>query len=142
MSQTVVVDASLAAMWAVPEAHSDRALALVDRWAKTATRLVAPCLFLAEVTNALYKRVVRGEFDLGTAQAALRVILQFGIEIREEAGLQARAMDLAHQLRLPAVYDPQYLALAEHHECELWTGDRRFFDAAKQTFSWVKWVGE
>lgn len=53
MSATVVIDASLATMWAVPEPHSEQALTLAGQWAETATRLLAPCLLVAEVTNAL-----------------------------------------------------------------------------------------
>jgi len=142
MSDTVVIDASLAAMWVVPEAYSDQALALADEWAKAPTRLLAPCLVLAEVANALYRRAARQEVTLSTAQTALGVFLQFGIEVREEPGLQAQAMELAHQLKLPTVYDCQYLALAERHQCDLWTGDHQFYNAANQAFPRVKWIGE
>jgi predicted nucleic acid-binding protein len=93
------------------------------------------------VTNALYKRIVRGEVDLDTAQAALAIVLGFGIEIREEPGLQSQAMTLAQQLRRPSTYDCQYLALAEYHGCEFWTGDQRFYNAVKRTFPRVKWIG-
>jgi predicted nucleic acid-binding protein len=142
MKNAVVIDASLAVMWVVPERHSPQALAAAERWAETRTRLLAPCLLLAELTNALYKRVVREEVALETAQAALRIILGFDIEIREEPGLQARAMRLAHRLRQPAAYDGQYLALAEHHQCELWTGDLRLHAAAVSTLPRVRWIGE
>lgn len=142
MSGMVVVDASMAAMWAVPEPYSAQALALADRWARAVTRILAPCLLLAEVTNAFYKRVLRREMDLATAQKALEVIYGFSIEIREEPGLQARAMELAHRLQQPTTYDCQYLALAEYYGCDLWTGDRRLFNTAKRPFPWVKWVGE
>lgn len=141
MSERVVIDASLAAMWAVPEPYSERALTLAGQWAQAGTRLLAPCLLLAEVTNALYKRIVRGELDLDRAQAALKVILGFAIEIREEAGLPARAMALAHELRRPTTYDCHYLALAQHYHCELWTGDQRFSNAVKPAIPWVKWIG-
>lgn len=141
MSGTVVIDASLAAMWAVPEPYSGQAIARAEQWAQTGTRLLAPCLLLAEVTNALYKRIVRGELDLPTAQTALEIILAFSIEIREEPGLQARAMALAHQLRRPTTYDCHYLALAEQYQCELWTGDQRFYNAVRHMIPWVKWIG-
>lgn len=141
MRAMVVIDASLAAMWALPEPYSERALALAGRWARAKTRLVAPCLLLAEVTNALYRRVVRKEVPLSTAKAALEVILRFGIEIREEPGLQARAMELAHDLKQPHTYDCQYLALAERYRCDLWTGDHRFSDAVERAVPRVKWVG-
>lgn len=141
MSQIVVVDASLAATWAVPERFSERALALADRWARAGTRLLAPCLLLPEVTNALYKGVLRGESDIRTAQAGLRIILGFAIDILEGPGLQARAMALAHQLGRPTTYDCQYLALAEHYHCELWTADERFYNAARNVFLWMRWIG-
>jgi len=141
MSKIVVIDASLAAMWAVPEVHSNQALALANQWAQEDTRLIAPCLMLTEVTNAFYKRVVRREVGLATAIAALHVVLEFGIEIREEPGLHSRAMELSHQLKRPTTYDFHYLALAEIHSCELWTGDERFYNSTKEIMHQVNWIG-
>jgi predicted nucleic acid-binding protein len=142
MRQTVVIDASLATMWAVPEPHSEEALALASSWAQTATRLLAPSLLVAEVTNALYRRIVRGDMDLSTALAALEIVLGFPIEIREEPGLSIRAMTLAHDFKQPTTYGCHYLALAERYRCELWTGDRRLYNTFKDTIPWVKCVGE
>ena len=59
-----VIDASLAVMWAVPENYSARALLLAETWSEEETRLLAPCLLLTEVTNALHKRIIRKEMDL------------------------------------------------------------------------------
>jgi predicted nucleic acid-binding protein len=42
MSKLVVIDASLAAMWAIPETYSNQALALVNHRAQEHTRLIAP----------------------------------------------------------------------------------------------------
>jgi predicted nucleic acid-binding protein len=86
MERQVVIDASLAVMWAVPEIYSVRALLLAERWGLGGTLLMAPCLLLTEATNALYKRVVRRVMDLSQAQEALEVIMAFGIEIYEEGG--------------------------------------------------------
>jgi len=138
----VVVDASFAAMWAIPEPYSVRALELAEAWAGNATGLLAPCLLVPEVTNAVYKRVVRGELTLIEAQRALDVVLGFAIEIREEPGLPHRAMEWAARLKQPAAYDMNYLALAELYRCECWTGDQRFFRAARAAAPWVHWVGE
>ena len=141
MSKIVVIDASLAAMWAVPETYSNQALALANQWAQEHTRLIAPCVMLTEVTNAFYKRVARTEMELDTAIAALHVVLEFGIEIREEPGFHSRSMELSHQLKRPTTYDCHYLALAEIHNCELWTGDERFYNSVKETMHQVKWIG-
>jgi predicted nucleic acid-binding protein len=136
-----VIDASLAAMWALPEPHSTKALALAEQWAQDNVQLLAPCLLVAEVTNALYQRVVRRELDLAAAEAALGVIFGFGVDLREEPGLAARALSLAKQLRRPTTYDCHYLALAERHDCAVWTGDRRFYNAVRAAEPRVKWIG-
>jgi len=93
-----VIDASLAATWGMPEAFTDRALALAGKWVQEGIQPVTPSLILPEITNAFYKRVIRGETDLATVIEALHVILDFGIEIREEPGLHAKAMELSHQM--------------------------------------------
>ncbi len=142
MTAAVVVDASLVVMWATPEEYTHEALTMADRWAQASVRLIAPCLLVAEVTNALYRRTLREELDLSTAQAALDVVLAFSIELHEEPGLPARAMALADEFRQPTTYDCHYLALAEKYRCELWTGDRRFFNAVRRSVPTVRWIGE
>ena len=141
MIKFVVIDASLAAMWAIPEAHTDQALNLANKWARENTLLIAPCLMLAEVTNAFYKRVIRREVDLKTAIEALNVVLEFGIEIREEKGLHSLAMELSHRLGRPTTYDYHYLAMAAIHNCEFWTGHQRFYNSVKKIMHQVKWIG-
>ena len=141
MSKTVVIDASLAAMWAVPEVYTNQALTLADQWVQEEIRLITPCLMLTEITNAFYKRVVRKEINITTAIAALHVVLEFGIEILEEPGLHSRAIELSHQLKRPTTYDCHYLALAEIYSCELWTGDERFYNSVKEILHRVNWIG-
>ncbi len=142
MEQNVVIDASLAVMWAVPENYSARALLLAETWDEQETCLLAPCLLLTEVTNALYKRIIRKEMGLPKVREALEVILAFGIEILDEAGLHTLAIEVALQLGQPATYDAHYLALALMYDCPLWTGDRRFYNSARKSFPRVHWVGE
>ena len=141
MIKVVAVDASLAAMWAIPERFSTRALALASQWAETDVRLIAPCLLLTEVTNAFYKRFLRREISRSNAIAALKIVFEFDIEIREEPGLHSRAIELSDQLKRPNTYDCHYLALAEAYDCDLWTGDERFFNSVTNVFPRVKWVG-
>lgn len=137
----VVVDASLVAMWVLPEPHSPRALALATDWARADTEAVAPHLMLAEVTSALYKRVRRGELSLAQAEEALEVVLGFGVRLEGQPELHQRAIALAHHLNLPTPYDAHYLALGELHECEVWTGDVKLYNAVRGRLSWVRWVG-
>lgn len=138
----VVVDASVAVSWVFPEPYSETALRVVSEWIEAGVRRLAPGVFAAEVTNALYKRVARGETDPKTARTGLQVLLAFSIELLEEPGLATDAMDLAHRYGRPTTYDCYYLALAERYDCELWTADRRFFNALTPDVSRVRWIGE
>jgi predicted nucleic acid-binding protein len=68
----VVVDASLAVKWVVDEPYSSEARALLDRWGDDGRRLLAPALFLYEVTNVLAKRIQRRQLTLEQAKERLR----------------------------------------------------------------------
>lgn len=138
--QAAVVDASLVAMWVLPEPYSPLALALAADWARTDVQIIAPSFMMAEVASALYKRVRSGELSLAQAQEALDVVVGFGVRLEEEPELHHRALALAHQLDRPTPYDAHYLALAELRGCEAWTGDERLYNAVRSRLPWVRWI--
>ncbi|TAK33787.1 MAG: PIN domain-containing protein [Chloroflexota bacterium] len=140
-SELVVVDASVAAMWVLSEAHSSSALSLAADWVRAEVQAIAPGFMLTEVTNAVYKRVRRGELSVSQAREALDVVLSFGVRLEESPDLHRRALDLAYRFNRPTPYDAHYLALAELHTCEVWTGDERLYNAVGPYFSWLRWVG-
>jgi predicted nucleic acid-binding protein len=117
---TVVVDASVAVKWVIPEVLSTEADALRDR----AEHLLAPELLLPEAANALWKKLTRGELRAAEAAQALELLMGSGLDLRPSAPLLGRALDLARRLRHP-VYDCVYLALAEREGATLVTADQR-----------------
>ncbi len=142
MNGYVVVDASLAIKWVLKELYSDEALSLASEWAAAATRPLAPCLLLVEATDVLHRRVLKGDITSAQARQLLAGLLDMGIEIRESPQIHLRALELAQELQMPAVYDTHYLALADIMECELWTADERFFNSVKEHQPRVSWIGE
>ncbi len=142
MSGYVVVDASLAIKWVLREPYSNEALALASEWAAAETRPVAPCLLFVEATNVLHRRAVLGHISLPQAKELLAGLLNMGIEVRESPQIHFRALELAQELEMSAVYDTHYLALADILECDLWTADERFFNSVKVPQPRVKWLGE
>lgn len=137
----VVVDASLVAMWMLAEPYSLSAHSLVVHWARTRTEVVAPTFMMAEVTNALHKRVRRGEIGLEYAKAALAALQHTDLRLEEHPDVHVLALGLAHQLGRPSSYDAHYLALAALYECEFWTGDERLYNAVRSQLPRVRWVG-
>jgi predicted nucleic acid-binding protein len=123
----LIVDASVAVKWVLPEADSERAAAL----RKPGDDLVAPSLVAAEIGNALWKSAMRGDIGKSEATAALPVALaHFALLVPVEE-LVTRAIELAINLRNP-IYDCFYLALAERERASLVSADARLLDAARR----------
>jgi predicted nucleic acid-binding protein len=124
---TIIVDASVAFKWFVPESDSDRALALFE----TAEPLYAPDLVLTEVSNAMWARLRKIDGDHGpavkAATSALPRMLTLLVPVVE---LLPRAIELAFDLQHP-IYDCIYLALAEREKAALVTADRRLITSAE-----------
>ncbi len=142
MNPSVVVEASLAIKWLVEEDHSDKAQAILQWWVARNITRIAPYLMPFEVANALYRRELRGELNVGDSTRMIGRLLESRIELHQPPGLHVRALQLATQLRQGAAYDAHYLALAESVGCELWTADERFYRAASPSIDNVRWIGE
>ena len=138
----VVVDASLALKWVVEEPYSEEAYALLADWRGRRRRLLAPALFLYEVTNALAKRMQRRQLTLEQGKERLRFFLESGPLLQQLGALHPRALELTERFGLPTAYDAHYLALAESHRCQCWTADERLWKTVKGEFPWVRWLGE
>ena len=142
MNGSVVVDASLAVKWLVEEDDSDKAHAALQSWVAQDITPISPHLMPCEVANALHRRVLRGELNIGDSIRMIARLLESRLELHQPPGLHVRALQLASQLKRGAAYDPHYLALAESVGCDLWTTDERFYLAASQVVDNVRWIGE
>lgn len=125
---SLVVDASVAAKWVLPEPDSDSAEALC----RTGELLIAPTLVLAEIGNAVWKRAVKGELTKADAAAAVESAARLFSQLLPMEQLAIRATELSIDLRHP-IYDCFYLALAEREAATLVTADTRLLAAAKKT---------
>lgn len=140
MRNAVVVDASIAIKWILEEEDSDRADTLLTEWIDKGMQILAPDLLAYELTNALYRKVRKGEISLDRAKEALIEIslTEIEFEFSSEFALSTRAIEVANHFSLPATYDSHYLALAERKECELWTADLRLWNSVKGKLNWVR----
>lgn len=142
MSDTVVVDASLALKWVLRELDSNIAIILLNKWNSEGTEVIAPALFAYEVTNILHREAVKGKLTYDEAKKLLTKLFSIGTSLEfseyQYKDISTRAMEFAHIYRLPAAYDAHYLALAERKNCEYWTADLRLWNAIGGKLSWVR----
>lgn len=139
-----VVDASVVLAWYLPaEPHKDQALTLLGEAAAGRLKLYVPSLTRYEVLNALslaVRGVKRTQLSTRQAHEILQAFGEAGLEECSIAEVDTRVLDLAAQHHRSA-YDAAYLALAEHLDANLLTGDVAFYRAVRGKFPRVKLVG-
>ena len=87
VSGSVVVDASLAVKWLVEEDDSDKAHAVLQSWVAQDITRIAPHLMPFEVANALHRRVLRGELNVGDSTRMIARLLASRLELHHSPGL-------------------------------------------------------
>lgn len=123
----LVVDASVAVKWFVPEVHSPEARLLLV----TGYRRHVPVLFYTEVAQTVWKKVYqRGELGADDGRAILRDVLVTPLEAYPTIPLLGPAFEIAAATGR-TVYDSVYLALAVALGCRLVTADRRLYNALR-----------
>jgi len=142
MPPRACVDASLVTQWLVPEDFSERALHLLAAWTKTGTELFAPTLLLYEVAAALRFLVSQKVLTEEIGYDAFLHLRKLRIRLTSRAAIFPLAWKLARDFNQPTTYDTTYLALAHLLECELWTADRKFYNAVGTKAPQVKWIGD
>jgi len=140
-SEKVCVDASLVVALFIPERFSRAALDLWQKWMEQECQPVAPLLLQYEVTSAIYRKALQGLIAREDERAMLEQSVKLDIDFVDSPSLSLRAAELAEHFQRPNAYDAHYLALAEHFDCALWTGDERLYNAVHQEFGQVHWLG-
>lgn len=124
--ERLVIDASVAVKWVVPEPDSDRAEVLLDHG------MVAPDLLFAGCANVLWKKVRRGELTKREADIAAQTLEQADLTLVSTRGYLALATSVAVELDHPA-YDAVYLTVAEASELRLVTADDRLIRKVRES---------
>lgn len=124
----VVVDASVAIKWFVPEIHAQAARRLL----REGIALLAPDLIWAEVANALWRKWRNEELAAEDVEGILNDFRRYPLRICSGESLYDVAWPVARGSGR-TFYDSLYLALAMSNGCPLVTADLRFYNAVKDT---------
>ena len=120
----LVIDASVAVKWVLPEPGSEQAGALLAAVAAGDLAIDVPDICIAEITNVLWKRCRRrDELTPRQARQAQALLLEVLPAPTPSAELVSTALEIALTYG-HSVYDCLYVALAELRGCPLVTADR------------------
>lgn len=124
----LVLDASVAIKWYVPEDDSDKADSLLDG----RVLFFAPDLFFVEVAGALIRQHREyAQLSEQDVRRAIDNVLRVGVETIPSASLVSHAVGLSLQMHHP-VRDCFYLALAERWESVMVTADQQLLEKARR----------
>ncbi len=140
MPERICLDASVAAKWVFPEVHSEEAKEIQRDVADGRTQIVVPDSFFIECVSAVYHKQQQSLADMEQAQAALGILRQVPANVTAVRDVSHQTIALADRLNI-TVWDAAYLAVAEHHNCELWTADKKLARQTQPHFDWVKLLG-
>ena len=121
----LVIDASVATLWFLPQPRSQEARAVL----RTSQALIAPALLQLEVGSALLRAVRRRDMQPELARESVFDVLPEAVELMEMPGLlrQAYALALDHGGSLT---DAMYIALARNSGALLITEDAQMHAVA------------
>lgn len=121
---TLVIDASVALKWVIPEDDSTAAEALLR-----GEPLIAPDFLAIECANVLWTKARRRVMSGADARAGLSLILSAPLRLLPSATYAAAAQAIALDLD-QSVYDSLYLAAALAERAAFVTADAAFAAAA------------
>lgn len=125
---TLVIDASVAIKWFLPERYSINAIRLLD----AGYELVAPDLVFPECGNVLWKKWLRQELEPDVIPVLLADLCRMNLRIVPTYSLTDEASRIAVTWRR-SFYDSIYLALAVVCNGRMVTADEKLCNALKDT---------
>jgi predicted nucleic acid-binding protein len=123
----LVVDASVAIKWFLPEIHGEAALRLLE--GQYALRV--PDLIFSEFGNVLWKRFRKGQISRKEAIVTIEALLALPLQVESSQSLIPAALEIACSAHR-TVYDSLYLAVAIAHQCRVVTADSKLHNALKK----------
>jgi predicted nucleic acid-binding protein len=126
--KNLVIDASVAIKWFLPEQQSINAVRLLD----AGYELFAPDLIFAECGNVLWKKWLRQELEPDVIPAILSDLKRMNLAIVPAFTLIDEASRIAVDYRR-SFYDSIYIALATTSNSRMVTADEKLCNAMRGT---------
>ncbi len=136
----VVIDASVAAKWVLPEENlAEEAAELLAGYGKGEISFAVPGLFWGETADILWKAAGLGRQTRAQSEAGLQELLSLALPTTASVDLVSVAFRLAIAYDR-TIYDSLYLALAVKLSTRLITADEKLARAVAAHLP-VEWLG-
>ena len=137
----LVVDARVAIKWLNPhEPLADKANLIRDDYEQGTISLLVPAFWDYELANGINKAVARGHLTEDEGREAIALLLAVQAQ-KEPLPSPQDSYELSRQYQR-SIYDSWYLRLAEKTGNEFWTADQKLYNAIKEKFPFIRWLGD
>ncbi len=132
----LVIDASISYRMIVQKNDQGKLHSAITDWIAGSGPLIAPSLWLYEMTNVVIKEEHFGNLTHEEVNIVFDQVHRFPVHLAHpHQDLSDVARRWSQRLRRANVYDSYYLALAESFSCRLYTMDKRLINAVGE--DWV-----
>ncbi len=137
MSSVICLDASFLIRTLTPNPQLKQATSLLEKWIENHAALIAPSLLTYEVSSVLRRLQYHKKLDSALAQETFTTFQQLGVAQIDTPQVHNLAWRLAQQFHHARTYVATYLAIAQLHNAELWTADKKLHASVSDQFEWV-----
>lgn len=129
MNKSLVIDASVAAKWLLPDEQDFTAKLIKDEFAKRAISIYIPALLFYEVNNLLKSAALAKRIKSKETSRVYEAFLDLDFNVYWSKQILKDALKIALKLNLSS-YDAAYVALAEDLQIPFYTADGRLVKQA------------
>ncbi|HUD44397.1 MAG TPA: type II toxin-antitoxin system VapC family toxin [Patescibacteria group bacterium] len=126
----IIVDASIAVKWFIPEPDWEKAKEVLDKSQKDASTILVPSLFYYEIGNVFLTKHVTQE-DI---KKFINELSNLPISIYELDALSVPVVYAIAKKCITSFYDAMYLFLMIQRQCPFVTADKKLYDKTKNDF--------
>lgn len=142
MTSAICIDASFIIRALTPNPDLEYATDLLEKWIEQRRALIAPSLLSYEVSSVLRRLQHLNKLEPRIAQEAFLTFQQLGVTLIDSPQLHNLAWRLSQQFGHSRTYDAAYLAVAQLHNAEMWTADKKLFNSVAGQLTWVQILSE
>lgn len=130
MIKNIIIDASIAAKWLIPDEQGNIA---ADRIKKELTdkviSITVPVFIFYEVNNLIKSAALSNRINPEKAKRAYEEFLDLGFNVHSSKELLKLTLEKAFELDISS-YDASYVALAEYLKIPFYTADKKLVQKA------------